>query len=61
MFEEYRVANMPSCITWHDGILWVATHNALFKSIMISYEYQDGELMGTAALPDTGKGAGNCF
>ena len=45
MFEEYRVANMPSCITWHDGILWVATHNALFKSIMISYKYQDGELM----------------
>ena len=45
MFEEYRVANMPSCITWHDGILWVATHNTLFKSIMISYKYQDGELM----------------
>lgn len=45
MFEEYRVANMPSCITYHDGLLWVATHNVLFRSIMISYKYLDGELV----------------
>lgn len=45
MFEEYRVANMPSCITYHDGLLWVATHNVYFRSVMISYQYLDGELV----------------
>lgn len=45
MFEEYRVANMPSCITYYDGLLWVATHNAYFKSVMISYKYLDGKLV----------------
>lgn len=45
MFEEYRVANMPSCIAYHNGLLWVATHNAYFRSIMISYRYLDGELV----------------
>lgn len=44
VFEEYRVSNMPSCITAYDGKLWVATHNAYFKSIMISYEYRDDTL-----------------
>lgn len=45
MFQEYRVANMPSCITYHDGLLWVATHNSYFESIMISYQYLDGKLV----------------
>lgn len=45
MFEEYRVANMPSCITYHDGLLWVATHNVYFRSVMVSYKYLDGELV----------------
>lgn len=45
MFQEYRVANMPSCITYHDGLLWVATHNSYFKSVMVSYRYLDGKLV----------------
>lgn len=45
MFEEYRVANMPSCIVYHNGLLWVATHNAYFRSVMISYRYLDGKLV----------------
>ena len=43
-FTEYRVSNMPSCVTAHDGMLWVATHNVYFKSVMIAYEFRDGEL-----------------
>lgn len=45
MFKEYRVSNMPSAITYYDGLLWVATHNAYFKSTMISYKYLDGGLV----------------
>lgn len=45
MFKEYRVANMPSCITYYNGQLWVATHNTYFKSIMISYKYLDDKLV----------------
>lgn len=45
MFKEYRVANMPSAITYHDGLLWVATHNSYFKSTMISYKYLDDGLV----------------
>ena len=44
LFTEYRVANLPSCVTAYDGKIWVATHNAFFKSVMIAYEYRDGEL-----------------
>lgn len=44
LFEEYKVANAPSCVSSYDGKLWVATHNSLFKSIMISYEYRDDKL-----------------
>lgn len=45
MFKEYRVSNMPSAITYDDGLLWVATHNAYFKSTMIAYKYLDGGLV----------------
>ncbi len=44
LFEEYRVSNMPSCVAAYDGLLWVATHNSYFKSVMISYEYRDNKL-----------------
>lgn len=45
LFEEYRVRNMPSCVTAYDGKLWVATHNPYFKSVMVSYEYRDERLV----------------
>lgn len=48
MFKEYRVSNMPSAITYYDGLLWVATHNAYFKSTMIAYKYLDGGLVEQA-------------
>lgn len=44
LFREYRVSNMPSCVAAYDGKLWVATHNTVFKSIMIAYEYRDDKL-----------------
>lgn len=44
LFEEYRVSNIPSCVTAYDGKLWVATHNIYFKSVMIAYQYRDGKL-----------------
>ncbi len=44
LFTEYRVSNMPSCMTAYDGLLWVATHNPYLKSIMIAYQYRDGKL-----------------
>lgn len=44
LFEEYKVANMPSCVAAYDGKLWVATHNPYFKSIMIAYEFRDDKL-----------------
>lgn len=44
LFVEYRVSNLPSCVTAYDGKLWVATHNIYFKSVMISYQYRDGKL-----------------
>lgn len=42
--EEYRVSNSPSCITYFNGKLWIATHTKFFKSIMKSYRYKDGVL-----------------
>lgn len=29
--EAFRVKNRPSCITYHDGKLWVATENDFLK------------------------------
>lgn len=40
--EAFKVKNRPSCITYHDGKLWVATENDLLKSKMVSY-YFDGK------------------
>lgn len=39
--EAFKVQNRPSCITYHDGTLWVATTNDLLKSKVVSY-YFDG-------------------
>lgn len=41
--DEYKIGNMPSCITYYGGRLWVATHTKLFHSQMISYSYNAKE------------------
>lgn len=38
LFEEFHVSNTPSCITWYEGKLWVATHTRMWNSVMISYK-----------------------
>lgn len=42
--EDFKVKNRPSCITYHDGKLWVATENDFLKSRMISYRFDGEEL-----------------
>lgn len=57
-YEEYRVLNSPSCITFFGGRLWIATHTRFFKSVMKSYRYEDGKLTecGEFAIPDKVQG-----
>lgn len=58
IFKEYKVANVPSCITYFDGKLWVATHNIYLKSVMISYKYLGGILKeeNRYSIPDKVQG-----
>lgn len=37
--DEYKIENIPSCITYYGGRLWVATHSKIFNSKMLSYSY----------------------
>ena len=37
--KAYRVNNIPSCITYYDGRLWIASHSVFTKSILIEYDY----------------------
>ena len=37
--DEYHVKNIPSCITYYGGRIWVATHRRVFNSQMYSYIY----------------------
>lgn len=57
-YEEYRVSNSPSCITYFNGMFWVATHTRFFQSVMISYRFTDGRLIESAdfAIPDKVQG-----
>lgn len=41
---ECRVENRPSCVTYYDGKLWVATQTVFFKSVLCAYEYDEGRL-----------------
>lgn len=56
--EEYRVSNSPSCITYFNGKLWIATHTKFFQSVMKSYRYKDGQLAECEefAIPDKVQG-----
>ncbi|MBO5070450.1 MAG: InlB B-repeat-containing protein [Roseburia sp.] len=37
--KEYALKNIPSCLTFYDGKIWVATHTLLLESEMIAYSY----------------------
>jgi len=37
--DEYALENVPSCITFYGGRIWVATHTRIFESQMLSYRY----------------------
>jgi len=41
LVDSYRVNNIPSCVTFYDGQLWVATHSIWTNSIMIGYNYNE--------------------
>ena len=41
LVEVYRVKNVPSCVTYNDGMLWVATHSIWSNSTMIAYKYEE--------------------
>lgn len=47
--DEYELENVPSCITFYGGRIWVATHTKIFESKMISYNY-DSEKETLTAL-----------
>lgn len=37
--QEYHVENRPSCITYDNGLIWVATHDRKFHAQVVSYRY----------------------
>ena len=39
LVDVYSVENIPSCITFYDGSLWVATHQKWGSSRMVRYYY----------------------
>lgn len=39
--DEYKVKNIPSCITAYGGRIWIATHTQIFNSQMLSYNYSE--------------------
>lgn len=43
LVEVYRVKNIPSCVTFYDGLLWVATHSVWTNATMIGYDYNEEE------------------
>ena len=43
LVDVYPVKNVPSCITYYDGCLWIATHNIWMNSKMVSYDYNKEE------------------
>ncbi len=43
-FTRYKVKNVPSCITYHKGILYVVTFRAYAPGTMYCYELKDNSL-----------------
>ena len=58
--DSYKVSNKPSCISFYDGRIWVATHNILMNGKLVSY-YYDGnrntlKKMGGYTIPSKVQG-----
>jgi len=43
LVDVYPIKNIPSCITYYDERLWVATHQKKGCSVMIAYQYNEIE------------------
>ena len=58
MFEEYHVLNVPSCIAYYDGRLWVATHTKFLNSKMAAYKITENGLrqVKSCRIPDKVQG-----
>lgn len=41
LVDAYHVKNIPSCVTYYDGYLWVATHSIWSNATMIAYHYNE--------------------
>lgn len=41
LVDIYRVKNIPSCVTYYDGQLWVATHSIWTNATMVGYHYNE--------------------
>lgn len=41
--DTYPVRNVPSCITFYGGRLWIATHTQVMNSGMVAYHYSSAE------------------
>ena len=39
LVDTYRVKNVPSCVTYYDGQIWVATHSIWTNATMIAYNF----------------------
>lgn len=43
LVDVYKVKNIPSCITYHNGRIWIATHHKWRTSSMVAYYYNKGK------------------
>ena len=41
LVDIYRVNNIPSCVSYYDGQLWVATHSIWTNATMVGYHYNE--------------------
>lgn len=58
LFQEFSVRNAPSCIAYHDGRIWVATHTKVLNSKMVAYRVTDQGLKKAESyrIPDKVQG-----
>ena len=58
LFESFQVSNTPSCISYYDGKIWVATHTKMLNSRMAAYQItRNGlRLVETYRIPDKVQG-----
>lgn len=58
LFEEYHVSNVPSCIAYYEGFLWVATHTRFLNSRMAAYKMTEQGLrqVKSCRIPDKVQG-----